>query len=448
MKNYSLILLLLWLSTLGYTQDSTDVSLVQDVDSLSIENSASQAPLFVQPDYSDLRDSYSISQVPHPKRGGANGFITDPNDYISSSDEQQINALIWQIEQKTTAQIAVVMLPSIGTEVPKNFAVDLFEDWGIGQADTDNGLLLLTVMDQRRTEFEVGYGLEPILTDAVCYRIGTDEIVPRFKQGEFGQGIINAVDRVGQFLNDPDVIDEIYSTSINHQNNKRPFPIFLLIPLLAYLLITSVLSIWKYGIAYDIERSQDDFYDKYQRLNKHKPGCLLFLFPIPFIFFNRTLKQRLKKYRYAPRFSKVSGKALYLKDEWAENTFLEHAQILEEKIKSVRYDVWTTHDDQDILILEYEGSSRKYSDCKKCGYKTFGKDRTEILSNATYSSSGEKLEHYYCRNCHFKEEILVTIPKLVKSSSSSGSSFGSSSGGGSSSFGGGSSGGGGAGVSW
>ena len=121
---------------------------------------------------------------------------------------------------------------------------------------------------------------------------------------------------------------------------------------------------------------------------------------------------------------------------------------MEEQIKSVRYDVWTTHDESDILILEYEGSSRKYSDCKECGYKTYGKEKTVVLSKASYSASGEKVEYYNCRNCHFKEEILITIPKLVKSNSSSGSSFGSSSGGGSSSFGGGSSGGGGSGVSW
>ncbi|MDJ0645719.1 MAG: TPM domain-containing protein, partial [Flavobacteriaceae bacterium] len=249
----------------------------------------------------------------------------------------------WQTEQKTTAQIAIVMLPSIGTEVPKNFAVKLFEKWGIGQADTDNGLLILTVMDQRRTEFEVGYGLEPILTDIVCHRIGTDEIVPHFKKGEFGQGMLAALERVRQFLEDPDAISEIYSSSVNHNNDSNKFS-WLLIPLLLYLLVTAILSFWKYGIAYDIERSKDDYYDKYQRLKKQKAGCLVFLFPLPLWAFSRMLKGRLKKYRYAPRYSKKNGQQLFLKDEWAENEFLEQAEILEEKLNSLIYDVWVTDD--------------------------------------------------------------------------------------------------------
>ena len=138
-----------------------------------------------------------------------------------------------------------------------------------------------------------------------------------------------------------------------------------------------------------------------------------------------------------------------MKDEWAENEFLEKAQILEESLESIRYDVWITDDESDILVLEYEGSSRKYSDCKKCGYKTFGKTKTVILKSANYNRSGERKIYYNCRNCHYKEEKIEVISQRVKSSSSSSSSFGSgSSSSGSSSFGGGSSGGGGAGVSW
>ncbi len=408
---------------------------------------------FVSPVYGKAQDSYAISQVPNPKNPGT-GYISDPNDYISPLDEQELNSLIWKIEQKSTAQIAVVILPSIGSQVPKSFAVDLFEEWGIGQADTDNGLLILTVMDQRRTEFEVGYGLEPILTDVVCYRIGTSEIVPNFKAGNFGKGLIEAVEKVELFLDKPEVIKEIYSNKINHQpsrNNGIPTPFFYLLGI--YALICLLFFIGYYGVAYDIERSKDDYYDKYHRLKKLKVGCLLFLVPIPLVFLNRLIKKRLKRYRYAPRFSSVNGKQLFLKDEWAENAFLEKAQVLEESLEAIRYDVWVTDDESDILVLEYEGSSRKYSNCQECNYKTFGKTRSEVVHSATYEHRGERYVYYDCRNCHFKEMKIEFIPQLVQqtsSSGSSGSSFGGggSSFGGSSSFGGGSSGGGGAGVSW
>lgn len=406
-------------------------------------------PVFITPNYNTKLEVYTIDNVPNPKQGNANGYISDPNNYIDAFDEAKINKLIWDIEQKTTAQIAVVMLKSIGNEVPKDFAVKLFEKWGIGQAATDNGLLILTVIDQRRTEFEVGYGLEPILTDIVCHRIGTNEIIPAFKQGEFGNGIYNSVKRVQQFIETPEAIDEIYASSLQYEKNNKGSNLFLII-LLIYGIITAILSIWKYGVAYDIERSKDDYYDKYHRLIKQRIGCLAWLFPLPLFFFSKMLSKRLKKYRYARRFSKQNGKELYLKNAWAENKFLEEAQILEEKLNSINYDVWVTADESDILVLEYEGSSRKYTQCKECSYKTFGREKTIVLTTATYKRDGLRRTYYNCRNCHYKEEIESVIPQLIESSSSSSSSSfgGSSSSSSSSSFGGGSSGGGGAGVSW
>ena len=446
-------------NSLNSDLQETDQELVDSIkdviDKLGTKNTESvSSGFFVKPAYGEPQDNYTVEQVTNPKKKGGTGYISDPNDYISAIDEQELNSLIWAIEQKSTAQIAVVILPGIGNEVPKNFAVDLFEEWGVGQGDTDNGLLILTVMDQRRTEFEVGYGLEPILTDVVCYRIGTSEIVPNFKQGNFGKGLIEAVKKVQLFLNDPDAIAEIYSNKINHPpSNKKGIPVVLFYILGIYTIICSLFFIGYYGIAYDIERSKDDYYDKYHRLKKLKVGCLLFLIPIPLVYFNKLIKKRLKRYRYAPRFSSINGKQLFIKDEWAENAFLEKAQILEESLEAIRYDVWVTDDESDILVLEYEGSSRKYSHCQECDYKTFGKSKTVVLKSANYNRSGERKIYYDCRNCHYKEEKVEIIPQLVQHTSSSGSSSSSSFGGGSSSsgsssFGGGSSGGGGAGVSW
>lgn len=118
------------------------------------------------------QEVYTVKEVPNPKNIDG-GWVSDPANYLSIEEVAELNTIINNLEATSTAQIAVVMLPSIGEEVPKMFAVDLFEAWGIGQAEKDNGLLILTVMDQRRTELETGYGLEPILTDALCYRIAS-----------------------------------------------------------------------------------------------------------------------------------------------------------------------------------------------------------------------------------------------------------------------------------
>ncbi|QCW99858.1 hypothetical protein FGM00_07010 [Aggregatimonas sangjinii] len=410
-------------------------------------------PIFTPPSYSAGQQSYAIADVPRPRGEGIFGYVSDPNDDIDAAAELRLNQLLYDLEEKSSVEVAVVMLPSTGEEVPKDFAVELFAKWGIGKNDTDNGLLILTVMDQRRTEFEVGYGLEPILTDVVCYRIGVNEIVPYFKQGDYGGGLLSAVRRIKEFLENPAAIEEVYGYGVAYEEessyNFGKGTLFLLL----YTLICFVFGFRYYGSAYDIERSKDDYYDKYHRLHKLKFGCLHFLFPLPLLFFSKMVEKRLKRYRYGPRFSKINGKPLVLKNDYDEIDYLKEVELLEESLKALEYDVWVTEDESDLMVLEYEGANgRKYSDCEECSYKTYGKLKSIVTKTATYSHEGERIDYYECRNCNYKNEKVVVLAQKVSESSSSSSSgsssYSSSSSSSSSSFGGGSSGGGGAGVSW
>lgn len=387
---------------------------------------------------------YTTTSVPNPKDFGG-GWVSDPNNYLSPEDRTKLNTSIDVIENASTAQIAVVIVPSIGNEVPKDFAIDLFELWGIGQAQKDNGLLILTVIDQRRTEFEVGYGLEPILTDALTFRIGTQELVPHFKNGDYGLGLITAVSRIQQILDNPEVVNEIYDDGggVVYKPNLNPiFPIvgiYLLLFLLAmYFYFSNVLK---------INKNKEDFYDKFQELYKMKHFIYMILFPLPFIIIRYLfIKSRLSKYRNHQRFSKKNGKEMFKKTDITEDPFLNKGQLVEENIRSIDYDVWATKDEDDILVLKYKRLFTKYTKCPKCSYKTYYTAHSRTVRAATKSSTGLREETYQCKNCSYSKVKQITISK-VTSSSSSGSGFGGSSGGGSS-FGGGSSGGGGGGVSW
>jgi uncharacterized protein len=407
---------------------------------------------FTAPDYNTAKETYTVSEVPNPKGGKGTGYISDPNDYLSASDEYRINNIINKIDKTSTAQVAVVFVKSIGNEVPKQFAVDLFEAWGIGQAGKDNGLLILNVMDQRRTEIETGYGLEGALPDVICFRILNNEVVPNYRNGNYGAGMISSANRIETILRDPSIVDEIYDDSIGSSYEESTELGFWGWLILLYMIICVLIAIVYIIAMWVINRSKEDYYDKYKQLERfNRDGCLMILFPIPLVIFRSFVSNRLEKYRKAPRFSRENGKKMTLLNAWAENEFLETEQILEEKIKSIEYDVWATESEDDIMILQYEGeNSRKYSKCKECGYKTFGRTKSKVIRPATYDQSGERKIHYKCKNCHYEEIKEEVIPQKTRSSSSSssgGSSFSSSSGG-SSSFGGGSSGGGGAGVSW
>lgn len=397
----------------------------------------------------------TIETIPNPKERD-NTYVADPDGFLDAASIQQLNQMARAIDDSTSAEVAIVVVKNIGDEVPKEFANELFNHWGIGKQLSNNGLLIFTSMDNRRTEFEVGYGLEPILTDIVCYRIGTKFIVPNFRQGNYGKGLVEALDAVQTIINDPAAKDEMLEFSIDHSKRSDDFAerfamAFWLLILGGYILSNIIFGVHRNQKINLIHDAKDDFYDKYNQLETRFSGCmgvfLYFIFPLAGILLYQRINRRMKHYRNAPRYSKVNGKEMFLKSNVDEDAYLMQGQIVEEKLDSVQYDVWVTDDESDILLLRYKGNSRHYKKCKKCNYKTLGKERTEIIKSATTSSTGLKEITYKCKNCNRVEHKTFTIPKI--STSSSGSSWSSgSSGGGGSSFGGGSSGGGGAGVSW
>lgn len=135
--------------------------------------------------------TWSVSTVPNTRLQSNDIHVSDPDGYLSDSVEMQINTALCAIRDK--ADVFVVTLTSIGSSDPKHFATELFNNWGIGDAATDNGVLLLFVEDQHALEFETGYGAEATLTDAQCQRIFAKNIVPFFKAGDYEGGLVSGV---------------------------------------------------------------------------------------------------------------------------------------------------------------------------------------------------------------------------------------------------------------
>ncbi len=107
------------------------------------------------------------------------------NDFagVIGGEASSIETLLRELEQKTGAQIAVVTLSSLEGGEISDFSNRLFERWGIGQVGEDNGALLLAAIEDRRVWIEVGFGLEPIIPDAMAGRIIASMTV--FDQREF-----------------------------------------------------------------------------------------------------------------------------------------------------------------------------------------------------------------------------------------------------------------------
>ena len=382
--------------------------------------------------------AYTIESVPKPTEEDG-GFLSDPAHYLEEADYRQIRSFLQSIEKSTTAQVVVVLLPSIGEEHSKDFATALFAHWGIGFQDKDNGLLILSVMDQRRTEFETGYGMEAVLPDAYCYRIGMQKMVPAYQKGDYAGGIMATLQEIKKILEDP-------ASAVDIRSNRKisaedQFQNFLKIYTIINILFHLGILVWVLLTLY----SKTEYYDKYYAIKKVKWIIFIILFPFPYIIVYFLLGKLLKHLRYAPRFSKETGNELRLLSEEEEDDFLEQGQITEEDIGSADYDVWVDETGKDLLILRYLKPFVKYRNCPACSYKTYHLARTVIIREASYRYDGYGERIYECKNCHYQKKKGFRISRGADSGGGGGFSGG---GGGGSSFGGGSSGGGGASVSW
>jgi uncharacterized protein len=451
--------------------------------------------------------TYTVDTTPNPKAEN-NTFVSDPTYILSESTVASLNFLLDSLERKSTAQVAVVMLPSIGNEDIIGFSQSLFKKWGIGQRDKDNGLLILFVLDQRTIRFHTGFGLEGILPDVTCKRIQREFMVPYFKKEDYNTGIIEGVTAISKILTNPQSIDEIYDTSIGSKKllsvtilgvgvlfgmilivaffeswNKDKFTLsketprltipigwwlslYLVIPAIFFLYhnalfistVDFVIRFYLLLIFYFIERfvrvlwlahlsiNSGKHHELYNYLQRQKGywKVFSFLFPVPVLAFYFFLMAKAKSYRNKPRHCKNCGTLSEKLNEEQDDIALNTGQQAEEKLKSVDYDVWQCKNCGSVEILSYSNSYTKYVTCTKCTFIASSLFEKRTLTPATYDSTGAGEEEFVCTHCGHHHIIPFVISRLKDSSSSSSGSSGSSS----SSFGGGDSGGGGASSSW
>ncbi len=122
--------------------------------------------------------------------------VVDRAKVISASDRSRLETLLSSHESKTSNQVVVLTLPSLKGEPLEPFSHRVASEWKLGQKGTDNGVLLLVAIKERKIRIEVGYGLEGTLTDARSAQIIRHELVPRFRDGDFSDGIVAGVQAI------------------------------------------------------------------------------------------------------------------------------------------------------------------------------------------------------------------------------------------------------------
>jgi uncharacterized protein len=135
-----------------------------------------------------------------PKFPALTGRVVDDAGILSAATKADLTDKLAALEQKTSRQLVVVTLPSLQGYEISDFGYQLGRSWGIGQKGTNNGILFIVAPNEHKTRIEVGYGLEPIVTDAFSSVVIQTQVLPRFRQGDFNGGIQAGVDALIQQL--------------------------------------------------------------------------------------------------------------------------------------------------------------------------------------------------------------------------------------------------------
>ncbi len=124
------------------------------------------------------------------------GRVVDQAGILTPAAKAALEPKLAELEARSGIQLVVATVASLEGQAIEPYANELFRAWKLGEAERNNGVLLLVAPNERRVRIEVGYGLEGTLTDALSSVIIANAITPRFKAGDFSDGVTRGVDDV------------------------------------------------------------------------------------------------------------------------------------------------------------------------------------------------------------------------------------------------------------
>ncbi|WP_097043912.1 TPM domain-containing protein [Flagellimonas pacifica] len=135
-------------------------------------------------------------------------IVTDSALVFSTQELDGLKAKLTRFESETTNQLVILTIDALGNETIEEYANGTFNQNRLGQKEKDNGILILFAKNDREVRIEVGYGLEPYITDAVASGIIRNTMIPEFKEEYYFKGLDLATDQLIKFLNNPEALEE------------------------------------------------------------------------------------------------------------------------------------------------------------------------------------------------------------------------------------------------
>lgn len=173
-------------------------------------------------------------------------YIVDRAGIIDDGVERQLEGWLRELEQKTTAQVKVLTVPTTDGEDSFNFVHRHAELWKLGRSGRDNGVLIAVSVREREDRIHVGYGLESVLPDSWCGSLRRQTIVPNFKQGRFSDGLYQGAVAVANKVADSANVSLTGIPDIRHRGTRvAPGTVACgsgLVPIIVLILVVSSMS--------------------------------------------------------------------------------------------------------------------------------------------------------------------------------------------------------------
>lgn len=402
------------------------------------------------------KEDYDPSEIINPNIADSRQYVADPAGYLRPETVAQVNANLDAVRRLTTCEMGVVVVPTTGDMLIEDYTRRIFDNWKLGKADKDNGLLLVIAVGDRIARLQTGYGLEGVLPDIACRDIIRHDVAPSMVAGSVDAAVSNAVSSVEKVLTDPAYAEELRS---GQKNIERQAPVsaetlWQFVRIVAFCVFVFALAMF----CFDLRQTRRlDNYSRSMRWRSHVKAYVIsavlslgagIIFPLLAAFFAR-------RYRLKPVKCDTCGKLMKRLDEEADNAYLTPGQDMEERLDTVDYDVWLCPECGTVERFPYRRSQTVYSECPNCHTVAMTEKyvKTTVPATTRHAGQGEKVSE--CMFCHHRKHESFIIPKKEDGSAAAlaaGAILGSMSRGGGSGFGGGfgggSTGGGGASGGW
>lgn len=178
---------------------------------------------------------YTPQSVPNPKQWGQEYYVSNPDGILSQATVDSLNYLARSLEEASGVEMAVVVLGSFRLteeEQPNTcdlfqFNYELFNLWGIGNAETNRGLLVTVSYDDHQMFISTGTSLDADLPDATCLYIQNKFMLPRFREDDYDRGVMDGALAIYGYLTDDDMKSSIDKASSESSDDNDPFSVIL-----------------------------------------------------------------------------------------------------------------------------------------------------------------------------------------------------------------------------